>query len=117
MIDHRNAPGIPDDLVHKAGVVPVRSGQMLECATLGCAHCAAVVVVNPLRTRERAYCPKCDRYICDVCKAATLLPNYVHRSFQEIADMVRSGRYTVSGPSSAPILIPVKEAQDGQASI
>lgn len=41
-----------------------------EAPTFGCSHCQAVVVMNPLRNRERAYCTGCDRYLCDNCGAA-----------------------------------------------
>jgi predicted nuclease with RNAse H fold len=40
---------------------------MTENATYTCSHCDAVVVMNPLRTRERGYCRGCDKYICDNC--------------------------------------------------
>lgn len=107
MIDHRTSPGMPAEVLQKAGVnaPAVGEGAVFECATLGCAHCGAVVMVNPTRTRERGYCSKCDRYICDHCKAATLEATYVHRPFKQIVDMVKSGRYTVSGSASSPILI------------
>lgn len=43
---------------------------MFESATYTCSHCHFVVIINPLRNRERAYCSNCDRYICDACGAA-----------------------------------------------
>ena len=45
-------------------------GGMQECATLTCSHCQTILIVNPLRTRERAYCSSCDHYLCDACGAA-----------------------------------------------
>lgn len=57
LIDHRNSPGIGD----MKGI--------FEAATYTCKHCQVVVVINPLRTRAREYCPKCDHYICDKCGA------------------------------------------------
>ncbi|MFK4980254.1 hypothetical protein, partial [Klebsiella pneumoniae] len=62
--------------------------------------------INPDRTRERAYCAICDAYICDICKAATFAPNYVHRPFSEIANLVMSGNWQLSGSLSNPILTP-----------
>ena len=62
MIDHRESPGMPPG----HGVV---AGQLFESAIMGCKHCRAVVVLNPLRTRERARCTRCDGYICDPCAA------------------------------------------------
>lgn len=54
-IDHRFSPGLPG----------TPEGAMLEAATHTCAHCHAIVVLNPKRTRPRGYCAKCDRYVCD----------------------------------------------------
>jgi hypothetical protein len=44
-------------------------GGVLELPTLTCSHCSQIMAVNPLRTRERGYCRKCDHYICDNCNA------------------------------------------------
>ena len=107
MIDHRGTEGIPEELTKAAGLPALPPGRMVEMATIGCCHCGAVVVVNPERIRPREYCQKCDRYICDWCKAASLKAEYVHRTFNQIAEMVMSGRYTISGSASAPILTPV----------
>lgn len=52
-IDHRASPGMPG--------MP----SFFETATAMCAHCNTLVVLNPLRTRERGHCRKCDAYICD----------------------------------------------------
>ena len=43
---------------------------MVEAATLTCSHCQTILIVNPLRTRERAYCSSCDHYLCDACGTA-----------------------------------------------
>ena len=60
---------LPDELVRAAGL-PVGAGQgMFEAPTITCSHCQRVVVLNPLRTRDRGYCPKCDHYLCDSCEA------------------------------------------------
>lgn len=40
-------------------------GGLFESATITCSHCQTVVVLNPLRTRARGFCRKCDHYICD----------------------------------------------------
>lgn len=66
MIDHRFTPGMPDEKMPKDA--PLRVGRGLyETPTYTCSHCPHVVVMNPLRTRERGYCRKCDHYICDRC--------------------------------------------------
>ena len=114
-LDHSASPGIPELAAHKMGLPPdgVREGMKTTIPTLGCVHCGGVVVLNPLRRRARANCFKCNAYICDGCKAAMDHPDYVHRSFAEIAEMVRSGKWTVSGPTSFPILTPVTEISNG----
>lgn len=45
----------------------VSGGAFIECPTYTCHHCQNVVIMNPLRTRSREYCPKCDHFICDGC--------------------------------------------------
>jgi ribosomal protein S27AE len=108
-LDHRASPGIPEAMARATGLPPgqVREGKVLEMKTKACRHCGAVFMLNPDRTRARHTCPKCaGNYICDGCAAAATQPQYVHRSFDEIADLVRSGRFTVSGDPSAPILLP-----------
>lgn len=62
LIDSRHAP------TPAAGELPVIRTTH-ECATLTCSHCHLQMMVNPLRTRERGYCPKCDHYVCDGCEA------------------------------------------------
>lgn len=42
-------------------------GRKVEAPTLTCSHCHRQIIVQPLRTRERPYCRKCDHYICDSC--------------------------------------------------
>lgn len=68
-IDHRESPGVkPEDVAHVPGLEAIGAGQHFETGTLTCKHCASVIVLNPLRKRPRAYCPKCDAYICDRCE-------------------------------------------------
>jgi len=70
LIDNRNGPGLTDEQAQAAGL-PVGAGRgMFESPTYTCSHCQVVVILNPLRTRERAYCAKCDHYICDRCGVA-----------------------------------------------
>jgi hypothetical protein len=79
---------------------------VMESATITCAHCATAYIKNPDRTRPRNYCRKCDNYICDGCGAVAASADYEHRSFKQLSDMVRSGRFTiVGGTMSAPLLI------------
>lgn len=71
LIDNSFGPGISEaDLARlpRKGPVPaVPEGSKFEAPTITCSHCHTVVVINSLRTRARAYCVKCDHYICDVC--------------------------------------------------
>jgi hypothetical protein len=80
-----------------------------EMHTMSCTHCGGVVVLNPQRIRARAYCRSCDHYICDNCAAVAAMPEYKHRSIQELSDLVREGKYAIMGGTAAnPILIPTK---------
>lgn len=94
LIDHRNSPGIPEDVAHKIGYDPkqVGPGKMFEGGTLTCSHCKGVVVKNPLRTRERASCFKCGyHYICDGCATAMNDPDYSHTPFEKLKDIYLGG--------------------------
>jgi len=105
-LDHRASPGIPADLARRLGFHPdqVKEGTIFEAATLGCPHCGAAVVINPLRTRERAHCYQCNCYICDWCNVAMHEPGYVHRTIFQIQEMLASGQYELSGTAHRPIL-------------
>lgn len=63
LIDNRHAacPAHPTREFAGAGAAVV------EMPTLTCSHCQKQMIVNPLRTRERPYCRKCDHYLCDEC--------------------------------------------------
>jgi predicted RNA-binding Zn-ribbon protein involved in translation (DUF1610 family) len=79
MIDHRASPGLPGD--------PLRGeGKLFETKTNHCNHCGRVVIINPLRTRDRAYCQKCLKYICDDCGLEIKLPDYNHITYKERLD-------------------------------
>jgi len=106
MIDCR-VEGLKAEVARAAGLPQIRDGTVYHCRTTTCCHCATVYLVNELRTRPREYCRTCDEYLCDPCARTAAQPGYVHRSFAELADLVRSGRYTLSGSTSAPLLIPV----------
>jgi hypothetical protein len=86
-IDHRESPGITPELAAKVGrgTIPVLAGTIFKAATYNCSHCEALVVINPKRTRTRGYCPKCDRYVCDLCEAE-LVRTGVCRPFKQVLD-------------------------------
>jgi hypothetical protein len=65
LLDHRMSPGLNDAQTTAAGL-PLGSGRgTFEAPTVTCSHCQKGIVINPLRNRDRAYCSKCDHYICD----------------------------------------------------
>lgn len=99
MMDHRASPGIPADKAERMGLDPamVREGAVTRLRTLGCCHCGGCWIENPLRTRPRNHCVKCDRYLCDACAAVTHEADYIHRSFQEMTDLIRSGKFILAG--------------------
>ena len=102
MIDHRASPGN----LGARGPVVAGEGQVVHGRILGCPHCGGGQVENPLRTRERPYCRACDKYICDSCHIIRCHPDYVHRTFKDVVDMVQSGHWKLMPGSTAgrPIL-------------
>ncbi len=81
LIDNRHAPGVTLAQARVFGepVAGAGAGGAFESATVTCAHCHAVVVLNPQRTRARGYCRCCDHYVCDKpeCSAGCLPLNRV----------------------------------------
>jgi hypothetical protein len=69
LIDNRHAPGVSEEMARASGKDVIGAGVngVLEAAVLTCSHCQKGLIVQPLRTREREYCRKCDHYICDDC--------------------------------------------------
>jgi len=89
LIDHRASPGVSEELVrqwHAAGkwTPLVDEGCAYESGTMTCAHCGTIVILNPLRTRPREYCPKCDKYVCGNTVCATEC-----RSFNKLLDTLQ----------------------------
>ena len=115
MIDHRASPGLPEEHARRMGFDPhfTREGKVYETPTFGCAHCRTPVMMNPLRTRDRAYCAKCSHYICDLCDGVRREGGYLHRSFDELADLVRSGKYILSGTAVRPVLTYIGDQSNG----
>lgn len=70
-MNHKDSPGVSDTLLNMPtlpGMPPGAGRGMFEAPIIICSHCQTGLVINPLRTRDRAYCPKCDHYICDKCE-------------------------------------------------
>jgi len=105
-IDHRASPGLTPEQARALGYEPtqVAEGKLFEAATKTCAHCGTVVVLNPLRVRERATCYQCMDYICDLCDGVRRGPDYVHMPRKAVVDLVQSGKFTFSGSDVHPVL-------------
>ncbi len=87
MMDHRHANPVPDHLLRAAGL-PANAGRgLFEAPSYTCSHCQRQVIVNPDRSRERAYCRGCDHYICDECGARRAL-TLECKTFKQIVDEV-----------------------------
>jgi hypothetical protein len=88
LLDHSASPGIPADVARKIGLDPklVSEGKKAEIATITCRHCGSAFVKNPDRKRPRYYCRLCDHYLCDACKAESLMPGYTHRTKEHKLD-------------------------------
>lgn len=86
LIQHDSqSPGVSDAAMVRQGL-PVGSGHgAFEAPTFTCSHCQKIQIVNPLRTRERAYCAKCDHYLCDECGIVMKLHGNC-RPFSKVAD-------------------------------
>lgn len=85
LIDNRVNAGVPDEIMVNSGL-PVGSGKgVFECPTYTCSHCNVVVIVNPNRQRERAYCRGCDHYICDAC-GVKRAQDFKCKTFKQVID-------------------------------
>ena len=82
-IDHRESPGFSVDQAFGMGwrriATQVGKGQRAQVPTAICGHsrkgflCERMVILNPLRTRDRGWCPKCQHYLCDECELLRVL--------------------------------------------
>lgn len=70
-IDHRESPGFDAAMSYRLGLGRHGIGSVnYESAIVHCCGCSRGVLLNPDRSRERAYCKKCDSYLCDQCAVA-----------------------------------------------
>jgi len=108
LLDNRAGPGVSDEFSQKAGLPPGAGKNLFECATITCSHCQQVLIVNPLRNRERAYCPKCDHYICDRCGALRALNGGQCKTFRQIIEETQEQavRAEQAGVSPGGIILP-----------
>lgn len=107
LIDNRNNPGMGSTFEEKIGM-PCRG--VVEMATLTCQHCTQQVLLNPNRERPRNYCRSCNAYICDNCAAIAQEPDYVHRPWKEVVDLVTEGKAVLLPGSThgRPLLLFIK---------
>jgi len=74
-VNHKDSPGLSPEFlleVQKAfpgedTLPPARGRGMFQAPVMKCIHCQAMIIINPLRNRQRESCPKCRAYICDKC--------------------------------------------------
>jgi hypothetical protein len=109
LVDHQASPGLPEDVALAAGYDPLmcREGKRFEADTLTCSHCKCAVVKNPLRTRERAHCFKCNHYVCDICAFKATMPDYTHTPFDKVIEvtLTRAAMNGYAGLGSPPSLL------------
>lgn len=89
MVDHRASPGLTPEQERAMGMPAGAGTGIFEASIYSCSHCEAGVLVNPLRTRDRAYCPKCDHIICDRCEAIRVASGGVCRPFKQVIEEVQ----------------------------
>lgn len=95
LIDNRFTPGFSDEHAARSGL-PAGAGKgVFETKTYTCSHCGTVVVKNPVRDRERAFCRGCSHLICDNCGAVRAANGGRCRTFtqliEEVQDMASKG--------------------------
>lgn len=89
LIDNRAGAGFTDEVGQVANLPPGAGRGLFEAPTYTCSHCQTVVILNPMRNRERAYCPKCDHYICDVCGTARAANGGQCKTFKQVIEEVQ----------------------------
>lgn len=73
LIDNRMSPGLTEKQCHDLGIPFRHARSKVELPTYTCSHCHAQLVLDPKRTRERYKCTKCNKIICDGCKATQVM--------------------------------------------
>lgn len=95
-VDHRESPGFTLEQAFATGwrriADQVGAGQRAQVPTAICGHtrsgflCERMVILNPLRTRDRGFCPKCQRYLCDECELERVLSGGECRTKDRLID-------------------------------
>lgn len=106
-IDHRESPGLtPTDVAHVPGAIAVGAGQRLERDVLQCSHCQRAVLLVPMRKRRRGYCPKCHRYLCDLCEAIRAQSGGACTPMAQVLDCVQEHLVRFLGREDHPLANP-----------
>ncbi len=77
--------------------MPVPGNTLAELDTWTCAHCNAIVLKNPDRTKPREVCRKCMKVVCDN-HALWCEP------FEKLADALLDGKLYKA--ANSPLLLP-----------
>lgn len=119
LIDHTFSPGIDQETAHAAGLPPscaVGADRKGEFDTRTCCHCNTVVILNPMRTRSRGYCAKCDAYHCDSpacgleCRNFDKMLDYVQRVNGRAEDAGEPARGVPDlGPLYSTLSVPITD--------
>jgi hypothetical protein len=75
MVNHKDSPGLTPEFLAEVAkafpgedTLPPGAGTgMFEAPIVTCVHCQQMVIINPLRNRQRGWCGKCAHYLCDKC--------------------------------------------------
>jgi len=107
-LDHSASPGFTPEQARRLGMPAemVGEGKRMHAPTLGCPHCGSHIMLNPMRKRPRAHCYQCNMYICDLCDGVRHESGYVHRTMNQIRELVQSGKFEMKGTMSRPLLVP-----------
>lgn len=108
IMDHRQGPGVPDEVVIQQGLKPGAGHGLYESATYTCAHSQHVVIMNPDRSRPRYTCKGCGKVLCDSC-AAQYATDGVCRNFNDMANQLLEKFDKGIAPSEvfqSPLIIP-----------
>jgi hypothetical protein len=103
LLDHRQTQAVPDEIVVPMGLPPGAGRGLFEAPTYTCSHCQTVVVMNPNRQRERAYCRGCDHRICDNCGAARAA-GAPCKTMKQVIDEILADAERQAEPTSSRIL-------------
>jgi hypothetical protein len=81
-IDHRASPGLGPRGTR------LGEGSLFEVAVKKCNHCQRIIMLNPLRIRSQAYCPKCDEYVCDQCEIVRVASGHQCKPYDKVIEEI-----------------------------